>query len=292
MKDFVIFFEEKEGTSPLVWLLNNFEQISIIQLVNNEGWEPFDRHNCGYISLSTLERYLEMVFRHTPMDVELLNQMYVKKGRTPLEVINPSGVVGFKMRFFPPTYIGAFSRWNRFSRILTTYHTQSFKRMMINILKRNKAVVFLAVRQDLLRWGLSKYHGDGTGKPGHIQFKLASGAIDKNQIGKIHINCKRLETIISRCEASHGLKRRLMEELRLAGIPTYPLRYEDFLADKQEFVGQILNFLEVKVSKEQIGDVLDRGQYFVKVHSDDISTFVINHEEVEDRFNDRFVSWR
>jgi hypothetical protein len=163
----------------------------------------------------------------------------------------------------------AFSRWHKLSKIVAKYYTQSFRRMMINLLQRNNVVVFLAVRQDVLRWGLSKYHGDGTGKPGHLQGKLASGEITRDKIGKIHVE----------------------EELKLSGIQTYPLCYEDFLTDKQKYISQIFNFLELKISKEEIDDALKRGQYFKKVHSDDISNFVENHKEVKEKFGDRFVSW-
>jgi len=124
MHNFIIFYEGKEETSPLVRLLNIFEQI------------------------------------------------YTRTGKRRLGEISRNGVVGFKMRFTPPTYMGAFSRWNRLSRIVAKYHTQSFRRMMINLLQSHNIVAFLAVRQDVLKWGLSKYHGDGTGKPGHLQFRF------------------------------------------------------------------------------------------------------------------------
>ena len=291
MQNFIIFFEEKEGTSPLVRLLDNFEQISIIHQVKNKGWEPFDRHNCGNMSVRNLMRCLDIVFNKASTDFEQLNQIYIKTAKRPLEEINRNGVVGFKMRFAPPTYMEAFSRWNRLSKIVTKYYAQSFKRMMINLLKKSNVVIFLAVRQDLLRWGLSRYHGDGTGKPGHLQFKLAKGEITKDEIGKLHVDCTRLEKIISGCERSHSHKRRLMEEFKLSGIQTYPICYEDFLADKRQCISQIFHFIELKISEEEINDALKMGEYFVKVHSDDISNFVENHEEVKEKFGDRFVSW-
>ena len=126
MYNFIIFFEGKEGTSPLVRLLDIFEQISIIHQVHNKAWEPFDSRTCGHISLSNLKRCLEIVFNTGGTDFEQLNQIYTRKGRRRLEAISSNGVVGFKMRFTPPTYMGAFSRWNRISRIVARYHTQSF----------------------------------------------------------------------------------------------------------------------------------------------------------------------
>ena len=43
MRDFIIFFEEKKGTSPLVRLLDNYCGISVVHQTENRGWEPFDR---------------------------------------------------------------------------------------------------------------------------------------------------------------------------------------------------------------------------------------------------------
>ena len=275
MRNFIIFFEEKEGTSPLVRLLNNFEQISIIHQIQNKGWEPFDRHNCGLMPLRSFEYCLDMIFNNESIDFKRLNQIYTRTANIPLEEFSQNGVVGFKMRFNAPAP--------------TSY--ESFRRVIFNILKRNDVVVFLAVRQDILKWALSKYHGDGTGKPGHLQFKLASGKLNRDEIAKIHVDCARLEKIILNCEKSHVLKGHLMKDFKLAGIQTHPLRYEDFLTDKQQYLSLILDFLEVETSIEEIDKVLKKGAYFKKVHSDDISDFVENHEEVQEKFDNRFVSW-
>jgi hypothetical protein len=41
-KNFIILFEEKEGSTPIVRLLDNFNEIDIIHQPLNSGWEPFD----------------------------------------------------------------------------------------------------------------------------------------------------------------------------------------------------------------------------------------------------------
>ncbi|MFQ5963459.1 MAG: hypothetical protein ACE5KZ_04155 [Candidatus Scalinduaceae bacterium] len=299
MRNFIIFFTEKEGTSPLVHLLDNFEQISIIHQVDSsewepvdKAWEPFDRKNCGSMPLRSLERSLDIIYNKEPIDFKRLNQIYTRTARRPFKEFSRNGVVGFKMRFTPPRknfpYMAAFSPWNRLSKIFMEW---PFRRMMINLLRRNDVVVFLAVRQDVLRWGLSKYHGDGTGKPGHLQFKIANGEISKEEIGKIYVDCKRLEEIILKCEKILTHKHQLMEEFKLAGIQAYPLCYEDFLTDKQKIISEILDLLELEISKEEIDTALKEGVYFKKVHSDDILDFVENHEEVKEKFGNRFVSW-
>lgn len=211
--------------------------------------------------------------------------------------MSEKGVVGFKMRFSPPRpypfHIDRFPVWNRLSdRLFRKHYMRSFRNSMFDILKRHNVVVLLAVRQDVLRLALSIYHGDGTGKPGHLQFKLARGVIDREAIGKINVDCERLETIISKCEAMHAEKRLLMEELAQAGIQTHPILYEEFVVSKRDYLMNLFEILELEISSDEVSRVLSQEEYLKKVHSDDISEFVENHEEVLNTFSGRFVSWR
>jgi hypothetical protein len=297
MHNFLILFEEKEGTSPLVRLLDNFEKISIIHQVDNQGWEPFDRHNCGPMPLKNLKKCLELIFSNTVIDFSKLNAIYTQTATRPLEKINSQETsVGFKMRFRAPVdrfpfLTSIMNRWDRSSDLFDEFRLRPFKMMMFDVLKKFNVVVLLVVRQDVFRWGLSKYHGDGTGKPGHLQFKLADGRLSKKEIGKIDVDCEQLDKIIKQCEKSHAKKRLLAKELEVAGIQVYPIRYEDFLADKKDYFADILNHLDLETSKESLEAALNKGAYFQKVHSDDISDFVLNHEEVKKKFAERFVPW-
>lgn len=297
MRNFVIFFHEKEGTTALVTLLNNFKNISIVHQVNNQGWEPFNKHNCGSMTIRDFDYCLDMVLNDKPVDFEKLNQIYTKTAVRPLDNFSKNGVVGLKMRFSSPQgynkhkgYINRILSKNIFlDRLL---NPSSFKSVMFDLLKRNDVVVFLAIRQNLLRWGLSKYHGSGSNKGGHLQFKLASGKITKDQMKKMIVDCTRLEKIVKHCEKLHFQKRRLMQELRQCGIQAYPLLYEDFLEDKKQYFSEMLKLIKVETAIEEIDDVLDKGTFLKKVHSDDISDFVENHEEVQEKFSNRFIAWR
>ena len=279
MRNFIIIFAEKEGTSPLIRLLNNFEQISIIHQVNTQDWEPFDIHNRGAMTLGDLERCLDMVYNKDSANFEKLNQIYTRTAKKPLEECSGDTVTGLKMRFTTP------GENSPFSNTLPKHFTHdSFRTMMFNVLKRNDVVVFLALRQDILRWALSKYHGDGTGRPGHLQFKLANGKIRRSSIGKIHVESTRLKVIVSQCEEAHAYKRRLMKELQQTAIQNHFLVYEDFLTDKQKYLNRIFDILELKTSPQEMDTALKKGTYFEKVHSHDIADFVVNHEEVIEKF--------
>lgn len=163
---------------------------------------------------------------------------------------------------------------------------------MFETLRKNNVTVLIAVRQDVLRLALSKYHGDGTGKPGHLQFKLARGVISKNDIGRITVDCARLGRIIAKCESQHTEQRLLLEDFKRAGIEAHPILYEEFLTDKRSYLERLFEILELNISSDEITHVLSQDEYLKKVHSEDISEFVENHEEVLSNFSDRFVSWR
>jgi len=296
MRNFIIFFHEKTGTSPLVRQLNKFELITVVHQERDTGFEPFDTHNCGRMSLKNLKKCLDVIFNQGKKNNEHLNRIYTTTAKRPLDVISDKGAIGFKMRFSPPSryplHIDRLSIWNKLAnKLLRDYYSWSFKKMMFRTLKKHDVVVLMAVRQDLLRLGLSKYHGDGTGKPGHLQFKLARGVVAKNENEKIQVDCERLEKIVSKCKTLHENNRHLMEELKNSGIETHPILYEEFVADRRSYLERLFRILELNITKDEMSKVLDQEEFLKKVHSNDISEFVENHEEVTHRFADRFVSW-
>lgn len=297
MRNFIILFHEKTGTSPLVRLLDKFELISMLHQTNYSGFEPLDRHRCGRMTLNNLRKCLDIIFSAGPKNIEQLNRIYMATAKRPLDDIIKDGVVGFKMRFTPPNpyplHIDGLPAWNKLvEKIFRERYFESFKKMMFDTIERHNVVVLMAIRQDVLRLGLSKYHGDGTGKPGHLQFKLARGEIAKNEIGKIQVDCERLEEIISKCESLHEQDRLLMREFRQAGIQAYPVLYEDFVTDKRSYLERLFRMLELEITSDEISQVLGQEEYFTKVHPDDISEFVKNHEEVSSRFAGRYISWQ
>jgi|GEM_PF-698557 len=295
VSNFIIFFNGKEGTSPLIRLLNNFEQVSVIHQADGI-WEPFDTHSCGQMPPKTIERCFNLIYTNNNINMSKLNKIYTKTASNPLDVIDANKSIGFKMRFRPKKrgipYIGNLPLIKKtINRWVINSQKHKFKEVMIALLKKHKIVAFISVRQDVFRWALSKYHGDGSSVPGHLQFKLAAGLIKKEDIPKIHIDCDKLERIITRCEKIIRSKKDLMLTFKHAGINTYPLMYEDFCQDKFKYFQNIFNHIGINLSKEEISSSLGKGAYFEKVHSDDISTFVINHEEVIEKFRDRFVIW-
>ena len=297
-----MFFQEKEGTSPVVRLLDKFDEVCIVRAGDSEysGWEPFDRRNVGSMSLQNFGNCLDMIFGSAPADMTRLNAIYQKSGRHPLSDIDTSRACGFKMRFKPTWDLpgwratAASRNWPGallISEGLKRLGHRSFERLMLEKLREHNVVVFIAVRQDLLRWGLSKYHGDGTGKKGHMQFKMARGKLDPSSMQPIEVDVDRLGNIIESNRKIHDGKRALISKLQASGIAVYPVRYEHFSSDPIGYFVNLFGKLDIPVDSGYIESTITDGTKLKKVHSDDISTFVANHEEVMGRFGNAYSSW-
>ena len=151
MKNFIIFNSEKEGSCALVQTLNNFNDVTII----SDFIEPFDRHmfvknayGAGKdISKKDFLRCLSLIFDSSPNYLEELNTIYARYNKYFTFSFSKEKSRGFKMRVR--------KQWND---------------ELFAILKKYEVTAFVLIRQDLLRWALSKYHGDGTGQKGHLQF--------------------------------------------------------------------------------------------------------------------------
>ena len=294
--NFIIFFNEKEGTSPLVRLLNNFEDISVVHQVNELGWEPFDVHNCGVMPLDSLEKCFDEIYGNKLINMSRLNSIYTKTATRPLDTIDSLKIIAFKMRFQPAIRRNKLIRnFPIVRRVLGSHisykQQKEFEKLMFKMLKKYQITTFIAVRQDVFRWALSKYHGDGKGNLGNLQFKIADGSIKKSEINKIRVSCDRLEKIIANCESILQRKKDLLNELSLNNIKAFPLLYENFCQDKVGYFEELFNKVNLTITREEISNTLQKGAYFEKVHSNNISSFVENHEEVMSRFGKRFVDW-
>jgi hypothetical protein len=307
--NFVIFFDEKEGTTALMSLLDKIPGITILRMDRGDGRtsaEPFDLHSCGRMANADLRFCLHGLLGPRPVDPDAIQARYGRTAKGRLLGISHRGVTGLKMRFrvltlpwYPDRLPGLHRVLRqvlpRVSRALQDLSQRinigNYKRLMLKILRRNDTVVFLAVRQDVFRWGLSKHHGDGTGQPGHLQFKLARGELQKGEIGKIHVDPERFQAIVASCEAFIARKRELMQQLLRAGLEVYPICYEDFLGSQYETLARICRLIRLDVTEADLRRAVAEGADFQKVHSEDISEFVENHQQMIELFGDRFVPW-
>jgi hypothetical protein len=297
MTKFILFFTEKEGSSPIVRLLENFEGFAVVHQTGGGGYEPFDSHNCGPMSNKSLRACLEIVFGDSPIDFAELNRIYMRTAVRPLQSFDDAHV-GLKMRFVPPRQLPRlFKRaplvGNQIRRGYVKYQVDRgpFRRMMLEVLQKRGVTVLMAVRQDVFRWALSKYHGDGTGRRGHLQFALASGKLRREDIPRIHVDCERFESVVRECELAHERKRRLVRDLEVRGIAVYPLVYEDFVGNPQQFFASLLRALGTERPRSEIEAALERGTGLKRVHVGDVCEYVVNHREVVQRFGGRFVAW-
>ena len=279
VRNFIILFDEKEGTSAIVRLLDNFGKISVLHHSSGSGWEPFDRHCCGKINSDDLFDCLNIIFSGGKIDFKCLNKIYRRSSKEDLSSFDSLNVSkGFKMRLKNPSA----PAWMKVIPLLANYN---YRKRMFRLFKRHNIVVFIAIRRDLLRWALSKYHGGGSGKSGHLQFALAEGRISRKDIGKIHVEESKLQRLIHKCEGSHASKYKLASSLRKVGVEVRFLEYEEFLDDKVLFFKKIQGILGVyQEEDEEILQIIEKGISLKKVHSHDISEFVLNSDDIMLKF--------
>lgn len=276
-RNFIIFFNGKEGTTAIVQGLDERRGVAVLHNAQ-DNWEPFDEVCCGDMSMRTATSMLDTVYSGAPYDFDAMNTRYMKTGRFALQPYSPPDIFGLKMRFRPP------SRWTR--RLPPAQAV--FRRKAISLMQKHNIFAFVAVRQDVLRWALSLYHGDGTGREGHLQFRLQRGKIDRKDIPKIKVDLDRFARIVGRCEKVLERKRRWIEMFKANGVQTAPMLYEYFNSDPAAFYTDF--FGKIGVPEPEIDPAKKRRERVMKkVHSDDISDFVLNPDDVLARFGDLYA---
>lgn len=284
-RNFIILFNEKEGSTPLVQILDNFANVDVLHVDDEQGWEPFDAHNCGPIAPKDFGRCLDLVWGEAGADrMDRLNAIYTTTGRMPLAAFDAANARGFKMRFRPqrePTG-GWLARRRGVAR---------FERTFFTALTRHRVVAFFAVRQDLLRWALSKYHGDGRGRPGHIQFDLARNRVARAELKPIHVDLDAFARLLDDCRAIIAEKRSLARRMARRGVPVHVLSYERFCRDRTGLYADLLATIDAPATPSDMETAFARGTPLKKVHDDDIRGFVENADALLARFGEPFETW-
>jgi len=263
MKNFIIFNTEKEGSCALVTTLDQFEQVTII----SDFIEPFDRHmfvnnphGPGHdITKEDFIKCLTLIYDTSEGHLEELNAMYGKYRSDCRFDFEKGTSLGFKMRF-----------------------RRKWKKDLFSLLKHHEVTAFVLIRQDVLRWALSKYHGDGTGKKGHLQFSN----VNIKDLPKMEVKWKLLKKQIERCEKRIADREQLLEDLRNFGIAAHPLFYEDFCADKTAYFKHLFEKLDLTISEQEIDATLRRGSLYKKVHPEALREFIHNHEEILGKYEE------
>lgn len=268
-KNFVILFQEKEGSSAIVDTLQRFPDINVV------GFEPFDRYRFlqAYhggkgrdMSAQHLLRCLtDILDTNVPTDeaykrVKGIYSQYNTKGvhhwpsksaAAPKDfVLRRDQSSGFKMRMRPQIRSQLFELW-----------------------ARTGTVVFVMYREDVLKWAISKY------RSGHLQFKLADGRLKRNQIGKITVDHRRLSRMITDCEKRLKHKQSLVSEMQRKGVDARLLRYEKFCFNKKAWLEETLTAIDCDVGViDSVLKNLESSEFFKKVHSDDLRQVISNYD--------------
>ena len=273
---------------------DRFECVQVIHHQNGRGWEPLEHYHLGLdVKQGEVEELLDLIYRH-PRDLESLCAAYRLKVPDRKLVPLVSGVsTGLKMRWRPPRVFHAGSDLLDLpiNRVFKRQRHHIYREYMLEMLLENGVVPMLAVRQNIFKWALSKYHGDGTGKKGHLQFQVAAGAISKKDIPKIHVNLKRFGRLIEQCRRKHDRKREFAEWMTARGAEVKPLLYESFLNEPKTFFGGFLSCLGHDYTLQDIEKVLNQDIDMKRVHDGKLSEYVENHQELEDAYGASYESW-
>lgn len=200
-----------------------------------------------------------LIYSGSENSLQELNAVYSKYREDCQFTFQKGEHLGFKMRF-----------------------RRTWKTEIFSLLREYNITAFVLIRQDVLRWALSKYHGDGTGKKGHLQFSN----ISIKDLPKMAVNWKALKKQIDRCDKRIEDRMKLLEDLRNFGIAAYPLYYEDFCSNKIDYCKNLLSKLDIMMSEKEIEQVLNRECLYKKVHPEALSEFIENHEEILKRYED------
>jgi hypothetical protein len=294
MRDFVLFFEEKEGTTAMMRWADRIDGLRVVHHTKDKGWEPMEPFVLGQdVTLDEVEGLMGAVYRQ-PRDMEALRSLYTRKvpDRELVELPGDCSI-GLKMRWKPPRvfYSGLPILDLPVNRLFKKVRGRRYHDSMVRILSGSNVVPMLAVRQNVFKWALSKYHGDGSGRKGHLQFKLASGEIERKDIPRIKVNLNRFGRLVDQCRRKHDAKRAFVERMRQEGLEVRPLLYESFLENRVEFFAQFIGHLGHDVDRAALARSLEGDISLKRVHRGPVSEYVENHKALEARFGSAFESW-
>ena len=294
MRDFVLYFEEKEGTTAIMRWANRLSNVRVLHYADDRCWEPLESFMLGEnVRREEIQSLMQAIYVR-PRNMEELRRRYAMKVPDRELVTLPDNCsIGLKMRWTPPRvfYSGLPIFDLPVNRICKEYRHRRYYDSMVQTLSDAGVAPMLAVRQNVFKWALSKYHGDGTGKKGHLQFKLASGELTRHDIPKIKVNLSRFGRLLDQCRRKHDAKRQFVEQMAKDGLEVFPLLYEDFLEDKVQFFEGFLDRIDNPMDLVDLKRSLEGDIVLKRVHKGSLSDYVENHEELHRAYGNAFESW-
>ena len=250
MKNFIIFFMANTGSSAIISHLKQLKnKIDII------GFEPFDNcHMKTPLIGEDLTKIFNLVYSKNHK-IDDINNIYKKYSNKELDNIDTTKSVGFKMRY----------------RNLE---------LIEQPLKNNNVVILVLIRKNVFKWALSTYDSKST------QFKLIRGEISKDP--EITVDINKFKDILNKCEKSLDERYKLINTLKSKGLNVYPIYYEDYCNDKENFFKKFFNYIDINLSTQELSEFANKPNFFKKVHSDDIKQYVTNYDELKKEFGQKY----
>lgn len=251
MKDFIIFYRGHQGSGALVNTLMYCKKINV------PGMEPFDDWNFTNgplkkdISLKTLLKFLSLTFSHDENAQQELDGIYSQYSDNEIPKIARNGrAIGFKMRLRRRSLIS-----------------------IVRFSKKNNIFAFVLVRRDHFLWAISACRGQ-------LQFQLALDKLPDQERHNVTLDTKRFRSKLLGCYIGTLQAKVLLVTLRLFGVSSRQICYEDMCSDREAFFRKIFKDLNINLTEKEILRMLDRPLKLKKVHTRPPEEFISNFEEI------------
>lgn len=252
MTDFALLFNEREGSTAMIGALDKITGISCLR-TSKYSYEPFDNWNVTH-DVSVMQQIIRKIeYRATAVDLSEQYRLIALQDQD-IYYKPESLVAGFKARF-------SHHPWEK-------------------ILKGSKFHVLMAFRDDIIAQGISRYHGNGSFREGHMQFTFKQGTL----IEPFAVDLGKFSEIVNYIINANNRKKELILRLQENKIPVSVIIYEEFARDPVFLIERILKKVGFKSDRNIIKNCLEK-QPLRKVHSSKLGDFIINFEDINKQFS-------
>ena len=206
MKDFILFFEEKEGTSAMVRWADRFENINVVHHENGRGWSPWAYHLGHSIRQKEIIDLLTRIYLSRDMDglrkhihkscqtgCLCFERQRLRRAQDALETAK-----GF---YTGQRVVDVPLNW-----AFKSHRQKQYFSAMVELMQRQGGA-YVGRSAKHLQVGALQISRRRSRQRRHLQFKLASGAISKKDIPKVQVNLKRFGKLIDECRRRHNQAR-------------------------------------------------------------------------------------
>ena len=249
MNKFILISYGNEGSTAMLHTLNNFKNLKAFY--NNYGMEPFDYYNFDIKPTEDQTNKMIDYFFDDNIDsnkfYDYYNSFFIGTNKT--------------------TYKEQKQNFNFFK------YRMEINNGFIKILQKYNIKCHFIYRKNIINFSLSRYFGN-------CQF-------DKSyKVKKVVVDIEKFKKEVDISRFFINKKKTISATLKNNNIKIMDIYYEDFCNNPFDFFKKILmNINYFNLNQNYINKTLNMEIKLKKVHNEDISTYVINYNEVFKKYN-------